>query len=132
KGIYRFVLDTEAGTLSKAEVAAEVGSPTYLSVSENNRHLYAVAQKDEMGGVQAYDIDGDTGDLQLINGQLTQGSPPCHLQVNGSKLVTANYHKGTVELLHINENGGVELLSSVKHEGSGPHKRQEKSHVHFA
>src|SRR5699024_3938082 len=97
-----------------------------------NRHLYAVAQKDEMGGVQAYDIDGDTGDLQLINGQLTQGSPPCHLQVNGSKLVTANYHKGTVELLHINENGGVELLSSVKHEGSGPHKRQEKSHVHFA
>lgn len=131
KGIYRFILDTEAGTLSEAEVAAEVGSPTYLSVSEDNRHLYAVAQKGEIGGVHAYDIDGDTGALKLISKQLTEGAPPCYLQVDENKLVTANYHKGTVELLHVNENGSVEHISSVKHEGSGPHRRQEKPHVHF-
>src|SRR5699024_1489040 len=28
--------------------------------------------------------------------------------------------------------GGVERLSSAQHEGTGPHKRQEKPHVNFA
>jgi len=132
EGIYRFVLDTEAGKLSKVEVAAEVGSPTYLSVSEDNGYLYAVAQEDEMGGVHAYQIDSETGTLNMINGQLTEGAPPCHLQVHGNKLVTGNYHKGKVKLLQVKENGGVERLSSAQHEGIGPHKRQEKPHVHFA
>lgn len=132
KGIYRFVLDTEAGELSKVEVAAEVGSPTYLSVSEDNDYLYAVAQEGEMGGVHAYQIDSETGDLKMINGQLTEGAPPCHLQVHDDKLVTGNYHKGKVKLLHVKEDGGVERVSSAQHEGTGPHKRQEKPHVHFA
>src|SRR5699024_5001988 len=132
EGIYRFVLDTAAGKLSKVEVAAEVGSPTYLSVSEDNGYLYAVAQEGEMGGLHAYQIDSETGDIQMIHGQLTEGAPPCHLQVHGDKLVNGNYHKGKVKLLHVKENGGVERLSSAQHEGTGPHKRQEKPHVHFA
>lgn len=132
EGIYRFVLDTEAEVLSKVEVAAKVGSPTYLTISADNRHLYAVAQEDQMGGVHAYQIDSETGALQMINGQLAEGAPPCHLQVHGNELVTGNYHKGTVELLHVKESGGVERVSSAQHEGTGPHKRQEKPHVHFA
>jgi len=103
-----------------------------LSVSEDNGYLYAVAQEGEMGGVHAYQVDGETGTLKMINGQLTEGAPPCHLQVYEDKLVTGNYHKGKVKLLHVKEDGGVERLSSSQHEGSGPHKRQEKPHVHFA
>ena len=131
KGIYRFTLDTETGTLSSAEVAAEVGSPTYLTISEDNNHLYAVAQEDQMGGVHAYEADRETGALSFINGQLTEGAPPCHLQVHGNKLLTGNYHKGKVELFHVKEQGGVERSTSVQHEGNGPHERQEKPHVHF-
>ncbi|WP_165769169.1 lactonase family protein [Virgibacillus profundi] len=132
KGIYRFTLDIETGTLSHVEVAAEVGSPTYLSISEDNRNLYAVAQQDQMGGVHAYEADRETGSLKFINKQLTEGTPPCHLQVHNNKLVTGNYHKGEVELLHVKGQGGVELASSIHHEGNGPHERQEKSHVHFS
>lgn len=131
EGIYRFVLDTEAGTLSKVKVAAKVGSPTYLTISEDNRYLYAVAQEDKMGGVHAYTIDSKTGGLQMINGQLTEGAPPCHLDVREDQLVTGNYHKGTVGLHHVNEQGGVEPVSTVQQEGTGPHERQEKPHVHY-
>ncbi|MBM7600886.1 6-phosphogluconolactonase [Virgibacillus halotolerans] len=132
EGIYSFVLDTEAGKISKAEVAAKVGSPTYLTISADNQYLYAVAQEDKMGGVHAYQINNETGVLQMINGQLTEGAPPCHINVRNNAVVTGNYHKGTIGLNAVNEQGGIEPITTIKHDGSGPHERQEKPHVHYA
>ena len=132
EGIYRFVLDTENGTLSEVEVAAKVGSPTYLTISEDNKHLYSVAQDNKLGGVAAYEINGESGELRLINQELEAGAPPCHLEVRENELVTGNYHEGTVDLFNINEQGGVEPKSfAAQHEGTGPHERQEKPHVHY-
>jgi len=132
KGIYKFVLDTEKGTLEEVKVAAEVGSPTYLSISDDNRYLYSVAQDEDLGGVAAYDIHQETGELSEINRELTEGAPPCHLEIKDDKLLTGNYHLGTVGLHKVSERGEVLSASSVsEHEGSGPHERQEKSHVHY-
>ncbi|GAB3049661.1 lactonase family protein [Virgibacillus ainsalahensis] len=133
EGIYRFELDAEAGTLSNVRVAAKVGSPTYLAISENGRYLYSVAQEDELGGVAAYEIQGAQGELRSINSELKEGKPPCHVTTFNKELVTANYHEGTSELSRINEQGAVGAPSSVmQHEGDGPHNRQEKPHVHYA
>lgn len=132
EGIYAFTLDIESGTLSEATVAARVGSPTYVTISGDNHYLYAVAQEDDMGGVHAYRIDNETGALHMINGQLTDGAPPCHLDVRDNQVVTGNYHKGTIGLNTVNQEGGIEPVTTVKHEGSGPHERQEKPHVHYA
>lgn len=132
EGIYRFILDVETATLSKVEVAAKVGSPTYLAISEDNQYLYSVAQEEEMGGLRAYNIDKKTGALQLINGQLTEGAPPCHLEVRTNEVVTGNYHKGTIGLNLVNEEGGIEPIYTAQQTGNGPHKRQEKPHVHYA
>ncbi|UJL46323.1 lactonase family protein [Virgibacillus sp. NKC19-16] len=132
EGIYGFGLDTEAGTLTDTHVAARVGSPTYLTVSEDNRYLYSVAQDDKLGGVAAFEIDKE-GALQPINRELKEGAPPCHLDIFQNELVTANYHEGTVELSNVTQQGAVEQVSSkVQDEGNGPHKRQEKPHMHFA
>lgn len=132
EGIYSFVLDTDAQTLSDVKVAAKVGSPTYLTISEDNSRLYSVAQQEKSGGVAAYSINSETGELSFIDGQVEEGAPPCHLGVREYQLVTGNYHKGTVELYKINENGGVEPSSYVyEHRGNGPHERQEKPHVHY-
>ncbi|WP_404454844.1 lactonase family protein [Oceanobacillus kapialis] len=131
EGIYQFVLDTEKETLQKAEVAAKVGSPTYLTISEDNKHLYSVAQDGDMGGVHAYEITQETGELKQINGQLVEGAPPCHLDVKKDVLVTGNYHKGEIGVHKIGSSYEVEQGSFVKHEGSGPHERQEKPHVHY-
>lgn len=130
KGIYRFVLDTEAGTLDKVEIAAEVGSPTYVTISEDQTRLYAVAQDGDQGGVAAYQLN-DSGELTLLNNVLEDGAPPCHLTIKENELVTGNYHNGTVELIKVNEQGIEEKLSTVSHEGTGPHERQDNSHVHY-
>jgi 6-phosphogluconolactonase len=132
EGIYSFVLDTETGTLSKTTVAAKVGGPTYLTISADDQYLYAVAQEGQMGGVHAYRIDDETDALQMINGQLTEGAPPCHISIRGREVVTGNYHKGTIGLNHVNGQGGIEPVDTIKHSGSGPHDRQDKSHVHYA
>ncbi|HEY4554525.1 MAG TPA: lactonase family protein [Bacillaceae bacterium] len=132
EGIYSFVLDSDAGKLGEVKTAAKVGSPTYLAIDQDRRHLYSVAQVEKSGGVSAYSMDADTGELTFINGEAQEGAPPCHLDVRGGKLVTGNYHEGTVELYNINRDGGVDpLLYVYKHDGDGPHKRQEKPHVHY-
>lgn len=132
EGIYRFVLNTETGQLENVEVAAKVGSPTYLVTSNDNKFLYSVSQQDQQGGVAAYSINQNNGELTYLNEQLADGAPPCHLDVLNGTVVTGNYHKGTVDMFKVQQNGQVDAASSViQHEGTGPHERQEKPHVHY-
>lgn len=131
EGIYRFELDTEAGKLSNVEVATKIGSPTYVTFSEDQRFLYAVDQDGDQGGVAAFKVDGETGELSFLNNSLEEGAPPCHLTVKNQELVTGNYHHGVVALYRVNEQGIEAKLSSITHEGSGPHERQEGPHVHY-
>jgi 6-phosphogluconolactonase len=135
KGIYTFILDTEARQITDVKLAAELDNPTYLTISNDNRYLYAVTKEGENGGVASFTID-ESGELQAINSQVLAGSPPCHVSVDRQNhhLFSANYHKGSVEsyLIH-KENGTVQPPASImKHEGSGPDPRQEKPHTHYA
>jgi 6-phosphogluconolactonase len=136
RGIYRFSLDPENGNIEDVKLAAEVDNPTYLTVDEVNRHVYSVIKVGENGGAAAFDLVESTGDLKLINYRASKGKPPCYVSLGDKDeyLFVGNYHKGTVEVLPIGSDGGVDAVSSiVTHQGSGPDKeRQEKAHVHYA
>jgi 6-phosphogluconolactonase len=135
KGIYAFTLNHSEGKIEQVKVAAALENPTYLTISKDNRYLYAVTKEGEAGGVAAFSIQPD-GKLQPINSEVSAGSPPCHVSVDSENryVFTANYHKGTVESHLINtENGSVlPAVSVIQHEGSGPDPRQEKPHTHYA
>ncbi|MFS0752045.1 lactonase family protein [Oceanobacillus sp. 1P07AA] len=130
EGIYRFSLNIDTKQLEQVEVAARVDNPTYLTISDDKKYLYSVAQEESMGGVKSFQIHPEKRDLSLINGQLVEGAPPCHLDAHGEILVTGNYHKGDIGV-HLLNNVQVEQGNFLKHEGNGPHKRQEKPHVHY-
>ncbi|MCG5102366.1 lactonase family protein [Oceanobacillus alkalisoli] len=132
EGIYRFTLDTEQKKITDVEVAAKLNNPTYVTVSQNNDYLYAVSQEGEEGGVAAFSIAD--GNLEKLNSEVTAGSPPCHVSVDSKNrlVVAANYHTKKVEAFQANEDGSLQAPTSVTHEGSGPHERQEKPHLHFA
>lgn len=134
QGVYRFTLDTEKKQITNVEVAANLDSPTYLTISDNNEYMYAVSKEGDQGGVTAFTIKDETGALEKINSQLTEGSAPCHVSVDSKNnlVVSANYHTKQVEAFLINENGSIQPPKSVEHEGNGPHERQEKPHLHFA
>lgn len=135
EGIYSFVLDTAAARISDVKLAAGLDNPTYLTISRDNNYLFSVVKEGGSGGVAAYRVDSQTGALEAINSQVSEGSPPCHVSVDSSarNVFSANYHKGTVESFLTDADGSVRPpVSVVKHEGSGPDSRQEKPHTHYA
>lgn len=136
KGIYSFLLNIKTKRIEKISLAAEVENPTYLAISKNNRNLYCVAKENSLGGVAAFALKSDSGELKEKNRELTKGSPPCHVSLsrNGNQLFSANYHKGTATLYTVNENDGSinPPAFTVEHHGSGPDPRQDTAHTHFA
>ncbi|EEM88743.1 6-phosphogluconolactonase [Bacillus thuringiensis serovar vazensis] len=136
EGIYKFMLDTEAKKISNVTLAAKLDNPTYVTINRNNEYLYSVVKEGESGGVAAYSINSKTGELTEENRQVVEGASPCHVSVDSGNhtVVTANYHKGTIESFEVNEDGTINPATSIMaHEGSGPNKeRQEKPHAHYA
>jgi 6-phosphogluconolactonase len=135
EGIYSFVLDTTSGSLEDVKLAAKLDNPTYLSITNNNKYLYSVIKTGNSGGTAAFSIN-NTSELELINYEVEEGSPPCHISLDSHNkyVFSANYHKGNVSVFPAREDGGLSKASSlVSHEGSGPNlKRQEKPHAHYS
>ncbi|MCA1054398.1 lactonase family protein [Rossellomorea aquimaris] len=135
KGVYQFTLDTEKKELTDVKLAAELDNPTYVTVSEDRRNLYAVSKEGENGGLTAFSISEETGALKKLNSHSTPGANPCHVSVDdrSRNVVAANYHTKMIESYLTDEEGALQsLVSSIEHEGSGPHERQEKPHMHYA
>ncbi|EJQ68472.1 MULTISPECIES: lactonase family protein [Bacillus] len=136
KGIYKFILDTNIGELKGIELAAHIGSPTYVTISHNNEYLYSVAKDNGLGGIASFSIHNKSGNLNSISMQVLEGASPCYVSVNreNSIVVAANYHKGTVESYLVKKDNGSLNAATVivEHKGSGPNKeRQEKAHAHY-
>lgn len=136
KGIYRFILNYAEGKITEIKAASVLENPTYLTISKDNRFLYAVVKEGDNGGIAAFSLDGSTGGLLPINSEVSPGPPPCHVSVNSDNrfVFAANYHKGTIQSHTIALQSGAVMppAAIIKHEGSGPDARQEKAHTHFA
>lgn len=136
EGIYSFTLDRVSGKIENIKLEAELDNPTYIAITKNNSHLYSVIKEDNKGGVAAFSITENTGDLSFINHQLAEGSSPCHLSVDkdNKHLFTANYHKGETAVYPINKDYSLlETSSLMKHSGFGPNQaRQDKPHAHYS
>lgn len=134
-GVYSFTLDTEAAKIGDVKAVAELDNPTYVNVSNDNKTLFAVVKEGNEGGVASFTINSETGELTKRNSQVIEGASPCHVSVDSQnrQVVTANYHKGTIESFLVNEDGNINpAVSLIEHTGKGPHERQEKPHAHYS
>lgn len=119
KGIYRFTLDTVEGKISTPVLAAELTDPTYITISEDNKHLYAILKEAGSGGVSAYSINEDSSDLTYLGKQLTPNGSSCHISIDSEKhiLVTSNYGDGIIEAYQLQKDATLYLyhpLSAMK------------------
>lgn len=139
QGIYVCVLDLESGELSQPKLAAETTNPSFLAIHPSRRFLYAVGEiadfrGQKSGGVSAFAIDKQTGQLELLNQQSSQGAGPCHLVVDatGKNVLVANYGGGSVACLPITEDGSLSKATAfVQHHGSSVNpQRQQGPHAH--
>ena len=138
KGITRSKLDVKTGKLSEPEVAAEIGSPSFIAIHPNKKFLYAVGEgggKDG-GPVVAFAIDAKTGELTKLNENTSGGSGPCHISVSpdGKFAIAANYGGGSCAAFKLKDDGSIESRTSfIQHKGSSVNKgRQESPHAHCA
>ncbi|MET0263003.1 MAG: lactonase family protein [Rariglobus sp.] len=136
KGIYVGRFDTQTGKLGELTLATEANNPSFLALSPDRRHLYAVSEGAGVdyngkpsGSVNAYSIAPANGALTLINTASSAGKGPCHVSVtpDGKSVLVANYSSGTVGLLPVRADGGLEQPSSVdQHDGSSVHPSRQK------
>jgi len=134
KGIYRSVLDLETGRLSNPALAAEARNPSFIEIHPGGKFLYAVSESGGAGSVSAYAIDGDTGELKLLNQKPSGGAGPCHVSIDhaGRNVLVANYGSGSASVIPIKSDGGLgEPTGFVQHAGSSVNTRRQKGpHAH--
>ena len=132
EGIYRCLMDEEAGTIDNIELAAQTENPTFLATSPNNEFLYATNEADQ-GRVTAFAIEAD-GALRQLNHQVVGPANPCHCSIDrtGQYLLVAHYIGGAVSILPIKDDGTLGKPTITEHEGSSVHpERQTGPHPHM-
>ena len=136
RGIYRCEFDAATGTLSDPQLAAELTSPSFVTLRPDGKVLYAVGETGgkDGGGVFAFGVDAKTGTLTKLDESTSGGAGPCHCVTSpdGSKLLVANYGGGSWKLFELTEEGkfGVRTASRQLVGFGHDRQRQEKPHAH--
>ena len=134
KGIYLFRFNTESGKSDSVSMA-EAENPSYLTLSPDEKFVYAVGENEEgSSAVYALSFDKQSGMLSLINTQLTNSGGPCYITIDskGKNVHTANYGGGSITSFQVNDDGSLTPATAVMlFKGSGPDsKRQATPHLH--
>ena len=139
EGIHIYRMDRATGALFPHDTARDIKNPSYLAFHPTGRSLYAVNELksykgEPTGTLSAFSLDADTGGLQFINKAATHGTDPCHVTVDrtGKYAFVANFASGSVAVLPIREDGGLEEATQViQHQGSSLDPvRQSGPHAH--
>jgi 6-phosphogluconolactonase len=133
RGIYSVALEPE-GALGEPVLAAEAPNPTFLALSPDRGHLYAVSSGPAWAS--SFRVDPVTGGLSDVSRAKPDSNPtPCHISVNrqGTLALAANYHLGLAAVIPLGADGSLGVPRVVAHSGKGPHPtRQAAPHVHSA
>jgi 6-phosphogluconolactonase len=144
EGIYVYRFNTDNGTITPLASAKTV-NPSYLVVSHDRQHVYAVNElpgdngpANERGGISAFRFDPPSGQLTFVNQVSADGNDPAYLAISpdGRYLLSANYSVasnpgGSFAVFPLEGERVLPSVLTVHHDGSGPVKgRQDNSHVH--
>jgi 6-phosphogluconolactonase len=145
-GVLGATYDPAAGTAATAAsigavtVLARMRNPSYVALSADGRHLYAVNETAEFegqpgGGVTAFARDPEAGTLRQLNVRSSAGEAPAHLALSqdGRFLLVANYDSGSLTAIVIEPDGSLGAQHAhVQHAGSSVNpQRQAGPHVHM-
>ncbi|MFM9963882.1 MAG: lactonase family protein [Planctomycetaceae bacterium] len=136
--IQAFLWESKAAQLKPVQQTTGVENPFFLAVSRDQKFLYSIHAK-TFGGkeheqIAAYQIEGRTGRLKLLNRQSALGTAACSLAVDatGKTVLVANYSSGSVASLPVKADGSLgEAATFVQHAGSSVNAaRQKEPHAH--
>jgi len=119
KGIYYYDFNTKTGKLTNKKLAVEGENLSFLSISSDRKHLYAVGETNNYdvnnsGIVNAYNVEKN-GSLQFLNKVSSNGAHPCHVSLSSdnTKVVVSNYTGGTISIYNVEKNGVLQEAFQV-------------------
>ena len=134
EGVYAYHFNQETGE-SELSGSLKLVNPSYLTVSDNKRYIYAVSEtNDGQASLNIIGLNRD-GSMRLLETIPTQGGDPCYVATNGHLAVTANYSGGSMSVFNLARKGGGTSAYRTRFLGStgGPDlSRQDRAHVHCA
>lgn len=135
-GIYVYRFNSTDGT-AKEVSHIKTSNPSYLSISPDQRIVYAVhenANNGKGGSVASFSFNKTTGTLNPISLAPTLGDHPCYVETDktGKWVFAGNYTSGSISIMQTDGNGNfIPSVSVLSHQGSGPDSiRQKSPHVH--
>ena len=136
EGIYVYRFNSETGAFSYKSKAVGIENPSYLTVSNDHKHVYSVNEiGDGKGGVSSFSFDPATGQLHLMNSASSGGNGPCYITVDsGNKYAfVGNYGGGNLSAIPIRADGSFgPSIQSIRHYGKSIGQDQDRPHVHAA
>src|SRR5690606_40199695 len=100
---------SDSGTLTYKNKLTGIDNPSFLTLSPDLKHVYAVSEwgKDSTGTVYAYNFDQESGEMKFLNKVSSGGNGPCYISTDptGSYVFTANYGSGSLVAIAILEDG---------------------------
>ncbi len=131
-GIYVYEFDATSGAFKFKSSSEGIVSPSYLSVSADNKFIYAVNENGDQSSVSAFGFNSKSGKIKFLNKNAALGNDPCHLINDSKNVIVANYSGGSIVVFKKNPDGSITKVQQIlQHEGKGVNvARQEKAHVH--
>ncbi|WP_232072434.1 lactonase family protein [Paraburkholderia pallida] len=134
EGISVFQVDAQTGALAPVQLVKDLVNPSFLALSRDGEHLYAV--HGDLSDISAFKVDKASGNLTFINRQSTEGKNPVHLAIEpaGRYVIVSNHIGASLAVLPIAADGSLEPLTQLVHlEGPiGPHRiEQKQAKPHF-
>jgi 6-phosphogluconolactonase len=129
-----FSVDGSTGALTLVgDIAAFGTSPSFLAVSPDVTHLYAV-DENTPGRVGAYTIDATSGSLAFLGAVSSGGDGPPFVSVDatGKFVLVANYGDGSVSVLPVQADGSLAAAVDTKSVGVEAHMILTDPTNHFA
>ncbi|MCU0913455.1 MAG: lactonase family protein [Planctomycetes bacterium] len=121
RGIHLFQVDRSTGALTPCGVYESGTSPNCLALNTAGTRLYSTNETDRVGEgregtVSAFTINRADGQLRLLNTVPSGGAGPTFVSLHpsGRFLLVANYFGGSVAVLPIRPDGGLETATDVK------------------
>ncbi|MFD2289083.1 beta-propeller fold lactonase family protein [Pedobacter petrophilus] len=134
EGIYTYDFDIANGNTSLKNIAKGIPNPSYLAISPDKKHAYAVNETGDKSTVTAFKYEAKTGALTFLNKVESHGADPCFITVDDKNVLVANYSGGSLAVFSRSADGSLsEAIQVIKHTGKSidPKGRQNSAHVHM-
>lgn len=133
KGIYVYEFDTNNAQIRLKKSSDSIVNPSYLSLSKDEKFIYAVNENGGESTVSSLQFDRVSGKASFINKESSKGADPCYIINDDKNVIVANYSGGNISVFSKREDGSItEAKQVIQHYGKGVNAdRQEKPHVHM-